>query len=114
MTNSPVRKRRVERQLPELVQTLRDEVEKLWEFGKLAFEEGRDEYLGEVAAKLRLLVCEPRQGRPLLLAIMDEFGIELGLTLGGPPGFEWEPGVKSGDVVPFRQWLDMLAFAADG
>jgi hypothetical protein len=104
------RKVRLARELPELVQTLTDEVAKLWHFSKLAFEEGKDEYLGEVAGKLRVLVCETRTNRPLLIGLMDEFGIDLGITVDGPPGWELAPGISAGDQVRFREWLDMVAF----
>ena len=49
------------------------ERDKLWAFGNLAFSEGRTEYLGEVAGKLRVLVCETRTNKPLLLGLVDEY-----------------------------------------
>lgn len=50
----------------------------------LAFGEGREEYLGEIAAKLRLLAIETRKNTPLLQSVMKAKEIDPqigGLTL---------------------------------
>jgi hypothetical protein len=102
---------KVTRGLDNLVATLRQERDKLFSFGHLAFRENKAEYLGEVAGKLRLLACSTRTNRPLLLDLADEFGIALNVTVGGPEGWTFMSGQKAGDVLPLREWIDTFAFS---
>jgi hypothetical protein len=72
------------RPLQDLVGALRRHVQLLQVYAQRAFREGEEVFLGEVAAKLRLLVAE--HGRPpLLLALMDELGADIQFKLDLPP-----------------------------
>lgn len=100
---------RIPRQIPDLLESLRKHVKLLREFSARAFRDGDLDYLGEVAAKLRLLVYEHGRNKPLLLALMDEFGIDVPITLGGPPiqPLSGQPG--PGDQVSLREFLELPA-----
>ncbi len=101
---------RVPREIPDLVDSLRRHVKLLREFSVRAFQGGDSDYLGEVAAKLRLLVHEKGHNKPLLLALMDEFEMDIPITLGGPP-IKLSPGQPSpGDQVSVRQYLNLTAY----
>jgi hypothetical protein len=57
----------------------------LSDFAVKAFNEGNDEYLGEVAAKLRLLTStRGRNNKPLLLGLAQVFKEDLFVQLTGP------------------------------
>jgi hypothetical protein len=58
------------RSLAEGVKALKRHIRLLSEYSKRAFEESDYDYLGEIAGKLRLLVCAD-SGLPLLLELMD-------------------------------------------
>jgi hypothetical protein len=98
-----MRTQRVRRPIPELLQRLDQHVKLLREYAVRAFNEGDEAYLGEVAAKLRLLVYERGQNTPLLLALMDELKIEVPIVLDlpGPP----RPPIS------LREYLEGTAFA---
>ena len=101
---------KVRRSVADLVETLRRHVRLLTEFCVRAFEQGEHDYFGEIAAKLRLLVYEHGRNRPLLLALMDEFELDIPITLGGPP-IERLPGKPgSGDQVSLREFLELDAY----
>jgi len=92
---------RIPRPLPELVGSLRQNLELLRECGKRAFEERDTAYLGEVAGKLRVLVLDRGTNTPLLLEPMYEFDVNVEVTLRGP-GY--------GDPLLLDEYLDSLAF----
>jgi hypothetical protein len=94
-----LRARRVPREVAELVERLREHTSLLREYSERAFADGDDRYLGEIAAKLRLLVYEHGRNRPLLIDLMEECGIDCPITLSGPAQFELAPGVFGGDQV---------------
>lgn len=98
------------REIPDLLESLRRHVKLLREFSVRAFQAGDYDYLGEVAGKLRLLVYEGGNNTPLLLALMDEFELDLPVTLGGPPikPLPGQPG--PGDQVSHRNYLALPAF----
>ena len=74
MLPNRLRGSQVPRPREEIVQALRDHVRLLGEYITKAFVEGDEAYLGEVAAKLRLLATETGQNKPLLLDVMDAVG----------------------------------------
>ena len=101
---------RIRRDIPDLVEALRRHVKLLKDFAAKAFNKGDNNYLGEVAAKLRLLVYEQGRNKPLLLALMDEFGLDIPIKLGGPP-IKPVPGQPGpGDEVSLRQYLGLTAY----
>jgi hypothetical protein len=104
------RRDRIRRDRLELVGALRRHTTLLRDYWVRAFQDGDDRYLGEIAAKLRLLVYEHGRNEPLLLRLMDELGLDLPITLSGPPQFEISPGVYGGDQVSLRAWLRHLAY----
>jgi hypothetical protein len=105
-----VRRDRIPRDRLELVAALGQHTTLLRDYCVLAFQDGDDRYLGEVAAKLRLLVYEHGRNEPLLLRLMDELGVDVPITLNGPPQFEIAPGVHGGDQVSLRAWLGHLTY----
>lgn len=76
---------RVKRERGELLEALDRNLRLLAEYSRRAFEEANDDFHGEVAAKLRLLVYEPKgkgkSHRPLLLALMDEADADIPVTV---------------------------------
>ena len=87
---------RVPREIEELVEALRQHTDLLADYGQRAFGGGDERYLGEVAGKLRLLVYDRGRNRPLLLDLMQAFGLDVQVTLNGPPQFEIAPGLYGG------------------
>jgi len=73
------------RHLKDLVAALRRHVELLRVYAHHAFQERNELFLGEVAAKLRMLVAEHGRSRPLLLDLMDELGADVRFKLDLPP-----------------------------
>jgi hypothetical protein len=73
------------RDLKDLVAALRRHVELLRVYAHHAFQERNELFLGEVAAKLRMLVAEHGRSRPLLLDLMDELGANVRFKLDLPP-----------------------------
>ena len=101
---------KVPRETPDLLRALRRHVRLLREYSVRAFQQDDHDYLGEVATKLRLLVYERGRNIPLLLALMDESGLDVPITLGGPPvqPLPGQPG--PGDQVSLREYLNCTAF----
>ena len=77
--------RMLPRDLKDLVAALRRHVELLRVYAHHAFQERNELFLGEVAAKLRMLVAEHGRSRPLLLDLMDELGADVRFKLDLPP-----------------------------
>lgn len=71
----------------------------LQDYSDRAFRQHDPSYLGEVAAKLRLLVVETRQNAPLLVRVMKAHGLEIGVLVGAAPPKE----------IPIEQLLDSWA-----
>lgn len=84
------------------VGALRRHVELLREYARRAFEAGDPAFLGEVAGKLRLLVLGTGTQRPLLLHLLDEFEMDIEVSVRPPFG----PSTLCLD-----DYLDSLAFA---
>lgn len=102
-------KLRVTREMSEMISRLETQLGLLREYSTKAFEEGRGEYYGEVATKLRVLLVRSRHNTPLLLEIADRLGIPLELTLGGPPVTPppGEPG--PGETISLDRFFDLKA-----
>lgn len=97
------------RSIEEMARSLATHVQLLRDHASKAFS-GEDAYLGEVAGKLRLLVCRGAN-RPLLIQIMDRLAIkDVQITLDGPPikrsGTEPIPG----DVITLQHYLKLTAY----
>lgn len=96
-----------------MVEALERHLGLLKEYSVKAFEEGKVNYGGEIAGKLRLLVTESpskrNRHRPLLLGLMAVTGIEPLITLDGPPvqPLPGEPG--PGDKITLRQYVQLRA-----
>jgi hypothetical protein len=86
---------------------------KLDEFARVAFVDRRDDFLPEVATKLRLLVVHSRHNKALLFEVANAFGISPVITLGGPPGIPIPHGtrtMRAGDILPLDDFFDLEAF----
>jgi hypothetical protein len=81
----------------------------LEEYSRRAFEHGEEDFLPEVAGKLRILIVRSRSNRPLLFEVADKLGVVPEITLGGPPvrGQPGEPG--PGDTIPLDEFFDLDA-----
>lgn len=101
---------RIPRDIPDLVEALQRHVKLLKEFSIRAFRDGDYDYLGEIAAKLRLLVYEYGRNKPLLLTLMDEFGLKVPIVMGGPPIERPAGWPAPGDQVSLREFLNLIAF----
>lgn len=99
------------RPIQELVRSLQNHARLLEEHATKAFEDNDGAYLGEVAGKLRLLVCKSASNTPLLLAIMAKLGIDdIQIALGGPPIRRHGTEPIPGDRVSLHVYLKMLAY----
>jgi hypothetical protein len=99
--------RRVPRRDEDLVNALLRHVELLRHYADRAFNQGDAAFLGEVAGKLRLLVYEHPHSRnnPLLLSIMNKYGIEVLFFIDSP--------IKGkGGRMDLRTYLSETAFGA--
>jgi hypothetical protein len=67
---------------------------------------GDRRYLGEIAAKVRLLAIERRSNKALLLRVGEVFEGTAWVTIEGPPGWVYMGGHKAGDRIPLREWMD--------
>lgn len=68
----------------DLIDALHRNVELLKEYHVKAFINGDPKYLGEVAGKLRLLIYRSDTCKPLLINLMEKFGVKIQLNLLGP------------------------------
>ena len=93
---------RIPRPVPDLVEALRRHVEVLRKYARWAFEDGDPAFLGEVAGKLRLLVLERGRNAPLLLYLLDEFEVDIEVSMRPP---------FSPSTLCLDDYLDSLAFA---
>jgi len=89
-------------ELPDLLILVRRHLRLLKDYSQKAFIQHDDDYLGEVAAKLRLLVSTEGSNVPLLLRLLDEFEIDEKITLS-------EPG--SPRILSLREFVKLDAFA---
>jgi hypothetical protein len=101
---------RVPRSVEEMFARLGEHISLLDEFAKRLFTDGDERYLGDLAGKLRLLVCEFRAHKPLLLSLIDELKADDSIILGGPPMFKREGTPSPGDRVSLRQYLQQIAY----
>lgn len=93
---------KVPRSHTEMIEELRSDIHLLREYEKRAFTQGEEDFYGEVAGKLRVLVHEKGANTPLLLRLMDEYKIEI------PVEISWAWG--SVERMTLREYLDMTAF----
>ncbi len=93
----------------EMVAALRVHVRLLTRYAQEAFGNGNSEFIGEVAAKLRLLVTRSRSNEPLLLRLIEESAEQITFTLGGPPNRPNQQGYQAGDAVPLDAYMAFLA-----
>jgi hypothetical protein len=70
-------------------------------------EEGEDQYLGEIAGKLRLLVLKKGANKPLLIRVAALSGYELTYRYGDTPGIE--DGPQPFEEIAFDTWLKRTA-----
>jgi hypothetical protein len=98
-----------QRPVEEMVDALRGHTRLLREYAQ-KLSEGDTTYGGEIAGKLRLLVTRSRANTPLLLLLMRETGLELKLTMGGPP-IPLEPGgpILAGQQIPLAEYIALPA-----
>ncbi len=76
---------RLDRELSEMVQSLKTQLALLEDYSRRAFEEGNAEFCPEVASKLRILLVNSRHNQPLLLSLAARLSITLEVVLDGPP-----------------------------
>lgn len=89
---------------------LRTHVALLREYAQRAFVANENAFLGEIAGKLRVLVCETKKNPALLLRLMDDLKIDERIVLGGPPLRRMDHRPVAGDTVTLRQFMDLDAF----
>ncbi len=92
-----------------MVSALRRHVRLLETYAHKVYVENDDDYAGEIAGKLRLLVTSFGSNEPLLLQLMRETGIEPPIVLGGPPQCR-QPGKPGpGDTITLEQYMNLDA-----
>jgi len=92
----------------ELVKFLKRHIKLLSEYYVRAFVDHDESYYGEIAGKLRLLVYNKGQD-PLLVKLMKQSGVEIPVTLGGPP-IKRQPSIpRAGDEISLERYLELLA-----
>jgi len=102
--------KRVKRDMSDLLDSLRRHVKLLREYYRQVFEEDDRDYVGDLVGKLRLLVHEGGRNTPLLLSLMDHLGVDIPITLGGPP-IKCPPGhPEAGDKISLRRFLSLTAY----
>jgi hypothetical protein len=100
---------RISRELAEMIDQLDRQLVLLQEFGRHAFEEHRQEYLPEVATKLRILLVRSKQNAPLLFRVADALKVEPSVVLDGPP-IRPPPGEPGpGDKITLDRFFDLHA-----
>ncbi len=103
---------RQERDLSEMLQSLESQLNILEEHSQKAFGERREEFLPEVATKLRVLLVRSRHNKPLLFEVADRLGIEMTVTLDGSPGLGSKPenpNSMPGDKLSLDAFFDLMA-----
>ena len=94
------------RSLAEMGARLRGHVRLLEQHAQKAFREGDSDYLGEIAAKLRVLVIRSRSNKPLLIRLMEEIGEVKLPPWDGPP---LQYGPQAGDELSLDEYLQLTA-----
>ena len=105
--------KRIPRSLIEMLQSLQIQTDLLKDYYNKAFVEGKTQYLGEIAGKLRILVIKGDSNKPLLLELMNKFGDEFQFSLNGPPGKSLTSNYKSGDKISIEEFLNLEAHFND-
>ena len=100
---------RVTRTDEELLQILKEEIQKLKEFYYLVYYKGDLKYLGDIAGKLRILVIDEggKRHKALLLELMDKFDCHIPYVHDGPP---LKDPPHPGDKLSLREFLDLRAY----
>jgi len=101
---APAGRKRHPRSERDLGEALLEHIGLLREYGQRAFEEGDRRYLGEVAAKLRLLCYRKGRNRPLLLDMMARYDSKVQVVSSFPPG----------KTRPLEEYLGELSMAIPG
>jgi hypothetical protein len=76
---------RITRELIDMVQQLDRQLNLSEEHARQAFGERRDDFLPEVAGKLRILLVRSKNNKPLLFRVAEELNHVPEIVLGGPP-----------------------------
>jgi hypothetical protein len=93
-----------------MVERLREHTALLRKYMALV-QEGDRAYLGEIAGKIRLLAIETGSNKALMLRVGKLFGKTPTVTLEGPPGWEYQEGIKAGDTLALEDWLELFQLA---
>lgn len=100
---------RINRELGEMIENLERQLMLLEEYSHYAFSEGRQEFLPEVAGKLRILLVRSRHNVPLLFEVANRVGVVPRVVLDGPP-VQLPPGEPGpGDEVSLDDFFDRQA-----
>jgi hypothetical protein len=107
------------RPIADLVEALQRHVKLLRQYAEQAFDKRDDDYLGEVAAKLRLLVITKRPPHvPLLVELMNTCQIPASLTVKydsaySPPPAHMAAQGGSKETITVAEMLDLPALAVE-
>lgn len=104
-----MKKPRIKRDLPEMVNQLERQLRLLAEYSEHAFEDGRSHYLPEIAGKLRILLVRSRFNHPLLFRVAEHINYTPKVELSGPPvrPLPGEPGPN--EVITLDRFFDLHA-----
>jgi hypothetical protein len=92
--------------MAEMVERLREHASLLREYLQRVVNDGDRRYLGEIAAKVRLLAIDGRQNKALMLRVGELIGGTPVVVLEGPPGWTFLDGHKTGDKITMVEWLE--------
>jgi hypothetical protein len=81
----------------------------LEEYSAKAFDEGRAEYLPDIAGKLRILLVRSRNNTPLLFAVAERLGVVPHVKLDGPPIRPLPGESRPGDEIALDAFFDLQA-----
>ncbi|MCF8144488.1 MAG: hypothetical protein K9N21_11275 [Deltaproteobacteria bacterium] len=91
------------RSISNLIKSLKNHVDLLKEYHERACLYNDVRFLGEIAGKLRILVCETRTNKPLLMKLMDDLECKIPIRID-------QPKPLGGPIVlSLREYLNRLA-----
>ncbi|MDH3340386.1 MAG: hypothetical protein OEL84_03765 [Nitrosopumilus sp.] len=105
--------KRIPRSTTEMLRSLQIQTDLLKDYYNKAFAEGKTQYLGEIAGKLRILVIKGDSNKPLLLELMNKFEDEFQFSLNGPPGKSLANNYRNGDKVSIEEFLNLESHFID-